>query len=355
MDSKQRVMTAILRQQPDRVPLDFSANNDTLCRLKADLQISDLRGLLEYLHVDILDIRGVIDPVFVGPIPYEHVKDGIKENFWGMRTKKMDTVTGVEDSYCDFVLGGCQTVKELEEHLWPSPDWFDFSHMPSQLAEWNDFAVMASGASIWQHASFLRSLDNLLMDMAAAPDMAEFIMDKFTDFYLGYFDKMFKAADGRIDIFRIADDLGMQDRLLISPSQFDFFIAPRLKKLVDLAHSYDIKVMFHSCGAIEPLISKLIETGVDILDPIQVKAAGMQPDVLKKLYGDQICFHGAIDTQFVLPKGTPALVAETVEEMINVLGRNGGYILSPSHVLQTDVSTENIKSLYLTAREKGVY
>ncbi len=350
MNSHDRVVAALNFTESDRIPVDFSASGDMLERLMRDLKCGTHRELLERLEVDIVDLRGVVDPVYSGPVPEEkQLPGGITENFWGWRQKKMQTATGDEEQYCDFVLQDCDSVEELAEHTWPSPDWFDFNGFAGRLAEWADLALMASGGSIWQHPSFLRGLDRLLMDMVTAEDMADFLFDKFTDFYVEFFDRMFTSAKGQIDILRIADDLGMQDRLLISPKHFDRYIAPRLKRLTDMAHAHVVKVMFHSCGAIKPLINRIINTGVDILDPLQVTAKGMEPDTLKKEYGDRLCLHGSIDTQYLLPREKPEEVRRTAEKMIRTLGKDGGFILAPCHVLQTDVPTENVLALYRDA------
>lgn len=351
MNSRERVLTAIARGQPDRVPVDFGANAGTLARLKADLGCTSHRALLERLGVDIVDLRGVVDPIYCGQIPKERaLADGVTENYWGWRTRVMQTLTGDETCFCDFVLGRCETVEQLAAHPWPQVDWFDFRDFAARLDAWGDFAIMATGASIWQHPSFLRGLDQLLADLLVDTEMAEFMLDRFTDFYVAYFDRMFTAAPGRIDLFRIADDLGMQDRLLISPEIFDRFFAPRLRRLVDMAHSHGVKVMFHSCGAILPLIDDLIAVGVDVLDPLQVTAKDMDPATIKTRFGDRLCLHGAMDTQYLLPQGTADDVRRVAREMMEVLGRGGGYILSPSHVLQTDVPTANILALYEESR-----
>jgi uroporphyrinogen decarboxylase len=170
-------------------------------------------------------------------------------------------------------------------------------------------------------------------------------MDRFTDFYLDFFDRMLTAANGRIDILRTADDLGTQRGLFFSPEMFRTFIKPRLKKLVDMTHSHGVKFLFHSCGAIRPLIEDLIEIGVDILDPLQAAADGMEPQALKNAYGDRICLHGGICTQYLLPGGTPEEVRCEVRRRLDILGRGGGFILAPCHVLQADVPTENILAM----------
>lgn len=118
-----------------------------------------------------------------------------------------------------------------------------------------------------------------------------------------------------------------------------------------MAHSHGVSVMFHSCGAVAPLVDRLIDLGVDILDPLQVAATGMDPRALKRDFGARICLHGSIDTQYLLPQGTPEAVRDTAVAMIDVLGANGGFILAPCHVLQTDVPTANIRALYEAERK----
>lgn len=356
MTSKERVFTAAALGRPDRVPLDFNANPATMQRLLRDFGASSLRDLLCRLHVDIVDIRGVVDPIYSGPMPKEReLACGVREDFWGMRRKCMQTATGPEDCYVDFPLGQADSLEKIETHTWPQVDWFDFTGFSSALEPWNDFAVMASGASVLQHPMLLCGMDKILMDMALNPELACCVFDKFTDFYLAYYDKMLCAAQGRIDLFRIGDDIGTQNGLLISPAMFDSFIAPRLKSLVDLAHSHNTKVMFHSCGSIAPFIDKLIEIGIDILDPIQVSAANMDPARIKAAYGARICLHGSLDTQYILPLGSAQEVTENVKQMIDILGTNGAFMLAPCHVLQTDVPSENVRAMYNTGHAYGAY
>lgn len=354
MTSKERVLTAAVLGRPDRVPMDFNANPAAMKRLMRDLGVSSLKELLLRLHVDIVDIRGVADPVYCGPISTDSKPAASAiENYWGMRRKVMQTATGPENCYVDFPLADADSIEKIEAHHWPNVDWFDFEGFADALEPWKDLAVMASGASVLQHPMLLCGMDKILTDMALNSELACAVFDKFTDFYLAYYDKMLTAAKGRIDLFRIADDIGTQRGPLISPPMFEQFIAPRLKLLADLAHSHNTKVMFHSCGGITAFIDPLIEIGIDILDPIQVRAADMDPALIKKEYGPRICLHGAIDTQYVLPLGSPQEVAENVKEMIDVLGCEGGFILAPCHVLQTDVPTANVCAMYETGYEYG--
>jgi len=354
MNRKERVLTAVNLAEADRVPMDFPANPWVLRRLHRDLGTTTHRELLERLHGDVVDLRGVVDPKYCGPVPpSRELGDGVRENFWGWRQKVMQTATGPEDSFVEFVLAEATSIDDFRRHRWPSADWFDFTDFAERLTDWQDFAVMASGASVFQHPTFLRGTDHLLMDMALRPEMAHWLMDRFTDFYLDFFHRMLTAAGGRIDLLRAADDLGTQRGLFFSPEMFRTFIKPRLKKLVDMTHGHGVKFMFHSCGATGPLIDDLIEIGVDVLDPLQAAATGMEPRALKDAFGDRICLHGGICTQYLLPRGTPEEVRYEVRRRLEILGAGGGYILAPCHVLQTDVPTENVLAMSETAYTAG--
>jgi len=356
MNAKERILTAVARQVPDRVPMDFHANPWVYQRLHQDLGTSTHRELLTRLRSDVVDLRGVVDPRYRGPVPQSReLGDGVRENFWGWRQKIVQTATGPEDSFVEFILAGATSIDELQRHRWPSADWFDFSDFAARLDPWRDFAVMASGASVLQHPMFLRGIDNLLMDMAVRPEMAHWLMDSFTNFYLDFFDRMFTAARGRIDILRTADDLGTQRGLFFSPAMFRIFTKPRLKKLVDMTHDHGVKFLFHSCGAIRPLIDDLIEIGIDVLDPLQAAADGMEPETLKREYGDRVCLHGGICTQYLLPRAAPDEVRDEVRRRVDILGAGGGYILAPCHVLQTDVTTDNIMAMSDACFDWGRY
>jgi len=346
MNSKERVMCAVGLGEPDRMPLDMHPNPFVAERLMKEWGLSEYCDLLLRMGSDMVDLRSVVNPTYCGPVPYlKEYPDGLRENFWGWRTRIEETACGPEEIYAEFVLAEAETVEELEKHRWPSVDWFDFSDFSERLEPWRDFAVMASGPSIWQHPTFLRSLEQMLMDLLSEPELAEYMMDRFTDFYVAFFDRMFSAAPGKIDLMRIADDVGTQQGLLFSPEVFDRFFVPRITRLVKMAHSHGVKVMFHSCGAILSLIDSIAACGVDVLDPLQVTAKGMEPEVIKKRFGTKMCLHGGVDTQHLLPHGTPEEVWRRTRELMEIFGKGGGYIAAPSHVLQMDVPPANIEAL----------
>ena len=132
----------------------------------------------------------------------------------------------------------------------------------------------------------------------------------------------------------------------MSVPMFREFIAPYLKRLIDVVHSGGVKFMAHSCGAIRPIIPELIALGIDMLDPIQVAAEGMEPAALKRDFGYKLAFHGGLCTQHTLPFGTPRDVTEAVLHRVATLGAGGGYILASSHDISADTPPENIVAMY---------
>ena len=158
------------------------------------------------------------------------------------------------------------------------------------------------------------------------------------------------AARGRIDVISSGGDVGSQRGMLLSPRVWRQHIKPYAARLITPFKQMGFKTFYHSCGSCVPVIPDLIEMGVDVLDPIQVTAAGMQPENLFRLFGDRLSFHGAIDETELLTHGTPKQVYRETTRTIDVLGRNGGYIVSPTHQVQGDSPVENVVALFDAAR-----
>ncbi len=348
MTSKERVLAAVSMQPTDRQPRDFHACGVVQDRLAEHFGTRTHRDLLQMLNSDIVDIRGIVDPEWVAPFP-KVVKnaDGSTVDYLGFCKNVKQTVFGPVEEHSDYLLSGCDDLEEIRKFRFPKVEWFDFSKMSERLKEYEAFAVMASGASVYQHPTLVRGLEAFLCDLLSEPETADYIIAAYVDFYDDYFEAMFTACPGQIDILRIADDLGMQDRALISIELFETHFLPSIKRLCDMAHSHGVKVMFHSCGAVFNYIDLLIGAGVDILDPLQPNAFGMNPEHLKECFEGQICFHGSIDTQYVLPTGTPDEVRAQVRKHMAILGeKKTGFIIAPAHTLQPDVKIENIIAMY---------
>ncbi|MFC2029088.1 uroporphyrinogen decarboxylase family protein, partial [Chloroflexota bacterium] len=160
-----------------------------------------------------------------------------------------------------------------------------------------------------------------------------------------------------IDIIKIGDDLGTQQNLMISPAMYRSILKPLHADMINLIREKTkARVFFHSDGDIFDLIEDFIEIGVDILNPIQTSAGKMSDlEALKSTYGGRIIFCGAIDTQHVLPNGTPEEVRQEVKRVINILGRDGGYMLAPVHTVMNEVPGENVLAMVDAVEEFGTY
>jgi uroporphyrinogen decarboxylase len=157
-----------------------------------------------------------------------------------------------------------------------------------------------------------------------------------------------EAARGKIDVFWALTDLGTQERLLMGQDVMQKYIFSPLTKMAEVVHREGVKLMFHSCGAVREVIPDLIACGVDILNPLQPAAKGMEPAGLKRDFGKDIAFHGGIDIQYLLPQKSPDVVAAEAARVAHILCAQGGYILSPSHNIQLDTPTDNIRAMYRT-------
>ncbi|NCU28001.1 hypothetical protein EOM86_14995, partial [Candidatus Nomurabacteria bacterium] len=248
-----------------------------------------------------------------------------------------------------FPLDELNTIEELESYNWPDPDWFDYESVKYQCEKHKDKAIIIGHEGPFQIATFLRSMEKLFVDMAIDPDFASKIYNKMVEFELEFYERIFIAADGQIDILRPHDDYGTQIDLLFSIDMWRTFFKDNTRKLTKLAHKYNAFYQQHSCGAVRKIIPELIDCGVDVLEPVQ-KVPGMEPDVLKREFGDRLAFHGGIDTQGVLPFGTAQDVIRETRYFIDTLNVNGGYILMASQGFEGDVPVENIEAMYTAAR-----
>jgi len=338
MNSRDRVLMALNHQSPDRVPRNFWAEPPTWNRLFQYLGYQDKERLLVDLEIDIraLDVPAP---------PEKQVGNGILQNFWGERYIYRPTPWGFMREDLAGALNDAKNFDDLLSFPYPRVDVFDYSGLPEQCQRWKNHALLYGFADIWERPALVRGLQNMLLDMVDHPDWVHFLSRKFTDFYKEDYTRAAEVANGCIDLFLLISDLGSQRGPLISKRMFKEFVAPYIKEMCDLIHGLGAKVLFHSCGSIRPLISDLIELGVDILDPIQ-PIGDMVPETLKSEFGDRLCFHGGIDMQYLLPQGTPEEVRAGAKRYEDVLGKNGGYILAPAHLFQPDVPPENILAVY---------
>lgn len=352
MESHERFMKAVNHQKPDRPPINYISTPEAEEKLKKHLGIDDNEALLRRLGADIRYVAGR----FVGPEGMMGAAGvtAVGRDFWGVVWQPKTNRFGAYNEIAFHPLASAKTVKEIEQYHWPSVDWFDYSNLEEDIDRHNRDqrrAIFFFVGGAFETPWYMRGLERFLMDLVESPDIAEAISNRVSDFYLKRAMKALEAADGKIDVFYSGGDIGTQRGMMLAPELWRKHIKPYSMKLIKTFKDLGYITFYHSCGSIVPVIQDFIEMGLDILDPIQPRAEGMDPAFLKSQFGDQLTFHGGIDVQQLLPFGSPREIADKVKELIGVLGKNGGYIVAPAHAIQPDTPPENILAMYDAAKE----
>ena len=340
MTSRERVLCAIAHNEPDRLPRDFDAKPEKLSAMTAELSLTEAQ-IREKFRCD-------MDRVWLRyNSPYA---DG--RNIWGMQFAKTDTPIAVSAH----PLAHAQTIADVEAHAWPQAGWADVARAKSE-AEASRKAGRAVACSSWGsifgESYRLMGMDNFMMAMAINEAVAESVVAHVTDYFPEVDRRLFTECRGLIDLSFHGNDFGTQRSLLFSREMFRRFFAPNIRRLADQAHSFGLKTMYHSCGAVREVIPDLIDCGVDVLDPIQATADGMEASGLKRDFGARLTFHGGVSTQGVLPFGTPGDVRAEVKRLCGIMRAGGGYIFAPDQGISEDTPTANILAMYDALDELG--
>ena len=345
MTPKERWLAVLEGETPDRLPMDYWATEEATQKLMAYLNVATPAAMCEALHIDRLIS---VAPAYVGPTIAED------ENMYGCKFRDVRYESGVYREVVTHPLAAYDTVEEIVTHYtWPTADWFDYSVIPDQVEGLEDYAVRGGGSEPFLTYCHLRGLEQAYMDLVMKPEIVHYCLDQLFDFCYENTTRIYEAIPGRVNVSYVAEDMGSQESLLFSPKQIHTFLIPRMKRMIDLAHSAGAYVFFHSDGAVRRIVPDMIEAGIDVLNPIQWRCRGMEREGLKRDFGDQLIFHGGVDNQQTLPFGTLADVQSEVIDNIKILGADGGYIIAPCHNIQANTPPENIVAMYETGYELG--
>ncbi len=372
MNPRERFQAAVNHEEPDRVPLDYWTTPQAYENLRDYLGItapetqewgimSEWKTSEELLRRLGVDFRRVYMKTSADFKPQPLPDGSIETEFkCGM------TTIGEYSEVTYYPWADFTEVEQVEEFDWIDPN--DPSKMEG-VVEWarylheeTDYAVIGMVGGPWGVfeiiAHYMRGFDKFLIDLLKRPNLAEAMMDKSMDLALELNRVLLDEVGDYLDVVQVGDDLGHQDGLLMSPRIYRKMIKHRHKKLYSDIHrrAPHVKILYHSCGAVEPMIGDLIEVDVDILNPIQPLAKGMDSAGLKEKYGDKLTFHGGIDLQHAMSaQGTIEDVRQEVDKRLNALAPGGGYILAPAHNIQPESTPEKILELYDYAKKRGVY
>lgn len=354
MTSKERVLTAFAHGEPDRVPIDYSANAGINARLIScfNLEPGDWEGLYNVLGVD---FRGVNVP-YVGPKLHDDVP-GRHVNLWGTRTRWIEHETGGYWDYCDFPLKDA-TVEQIETWPMPSPDDFDYTEVMDVCKRYKDYAIYVGNpglGDIINSTGMIRTMEQTLVDLITDDPAGLLLIDRKLDIQLEITRRTLEAAEGKVDFMWLGEDLGTQKSPLISLDLFRKHIRPRHQKLIDLAKAYNLPVMIHTCGSSSWTYEDFIEMGIDVVDTLQPEAKNMSPEYLKERFGGRLAFHGCISTAGPVAYGSVEDVVNNVRETLEIMMPGGGYCMAPTHALQDNSPTENVVAMYEAAHKYGSY
>lgn len=383
MTGLQRLETALAHREPDRVPFDLGGTETTGISVTAlqgwlrllglphrSVEIFSLATQLGRIEEPVLQRLGVDTrclrtrtPAGGGPLLLEDEQQRFYQDEWGIRWQ-MPKPHGLYYDIGRFPLADCASARDVERRPWPDP------HDPARYAGLRAEARRLSASTgagivmerhtggIFETAWWLRGLDNLLADLALGSPVGEAVLDKVLEHKLAYWEHVLTEVAGEIVVAAEADDLCTQNGLLMSLPMYRRYLQPRHRQLFSLIKSKAprAKLFYHSCGSVWDLIPDLIDVGVDILNPVQVSAAKMDTAALKRRFGKELVFWGGgVDTQRVLPFGSPRQVREEVKRRIDELAPGGGFVFAAVHCIQADVPPQNIQAMWEALQEHGGY
>ena len=340
MTSKERIQVALSHDEPDRVPLDLWITPEVEASLIEETGARDgyemrvIKG-----HDCLMSLVGIVASFYMSD-EAQYVCP------WGVTWRQVPYADGAA-TYTEIVshpLAGDDS--KLCSYLPPDPhDPEQYKEVEDLVARYGETHCIVGGilGSVFEGPWYLRGMMQFLQDLLSNKDYAHRLMDMMMEFHLKAGIRMIQAG---CDMLLAGDDVGTQDRMLISPELWREFVKPRYGKLFQAyrKEKRDIRIATHICGSIEPIIDDLIEVGVDVLNPVQPLA--MDPKHLKKRFGNRISFWGGVDDQKVIPFGTPSDVEREVRLRLEQLGPGGGYILCSSHNVQATTPIDNIHAFY---------
>ncbi len=355
MNGYERFMAAARREQPDRVPVwELIINRPVIEALHPDLFTPQQerryeRGsqgafLLQADFVERDDLDGIT--VFEDGRP-QWLTDNTYRDEW-------DIVWRVPESGIPYAVGHpIQDESDLDDYTPPDPN-ADYRLESLRMAVERfkaERAIVFLGHDAFEFSHYLRGLDNLLMDYVLNPDFVRRLARMVMDYKARVLQR---AAQMGADVLCTGDDYAHNHGPIMSPAHFEQFVLPYLQEAVDTAHDAGLPFMKHTDGNLWPILDMIVDTGIDILDPIE-PVAGMDIGRVKNLYGDRIALAGNVDCSYLLPRATPQEVREAVKETLAKGGVGGGLVLASSNSIHPSVKPENYKAMVDAAREYGRY
>ncbi len=345
MTSLERWKAVLVREKPDRIPMDYWGTEETTRLLMKHTGCANRRQLFKKLHIDYLY---QVEPDYIGPkIPRNY-------DVFGCRYRTMRYKNGTYKENTSHPLSGFRSIKEIRKNYqWPNPDWWDYSVLRKKLKGKEDFPIKGGSYEPFLIYKKLRGEEQAFVDLIQNPDIVHYCMEQL--FHLGHkeFVRIYEQVHSFVLVSFVSEDMGTQNDLMISVPHIREYLLGNMKKLINLAHQAGVYVFHHNDGSIRRILPDMIALGIDVLNPIQWRCNNMDRSGLKQDFGQKVILHGGVDNQITLPFGTRDEVRNEVSDNLRILGLGGGYILAPCHNIQPITPVENILAMFETGYEQG--
>lgn len=355
MKSRDRVLTALDHNEPDRCPMQISFTPEFAKRLRLEMEIQGHKVHNPHGGGNTYELERALGQdmllTSVGWANSYYLDDRAYVDEWGVGWDVQDYETPFGTGcYTEIVDHPLADESAIVSYQPPDPNRPElYTDATQVVANFKDeyWIVGVTVTTILETAWALRGLEQIMLDLVLDPDLANHLLDIPFNYHLKAAKKL--AAIG-VDMIWTGDDIGSQHEMMISPKMWRKFLKPRMANLISELKTINpgIKVAYHSDGNIMRIIPELIEIGVDVLNPIQ--PTSMNPSQIKNEFGEKLCFWGSIDEQHTLPFGTPADVEREVQRRLETIGRCGGLILAPTHHVQLDTPLENFWAMINTIK-----
>ena len=344
MTPRERILATLHRKTVDRLPVDLWCTPEVLESLRAHTGKQDELEVYQALGLDKIawvfpgyGTSGRFDP-----------NEGNGQTMWGVPTRMIKAGLATYQEFGTPPLGEMDDPAQLDDYpLWPDPNRFDYDSAKAwaQRARTFDFATIGPWISHFEVYCQMRGLENALMDVVADPGFMDAALERIDAIQTVMLERFLSELGDLIDIVFISDDMATQESLLISLDAWDRHFRDRLTNWCRIIHRHGKKVLFHTDGAARPIIPRLVEAGIDILNPVQHICPGMNCAELQRDFGNAVIFHGGVENQRTLPFGTPADVAKETRYCLETLGKDRGYICGSCHNIQAGTPVENILAM----------
>jgi uroporphyrinogen decarboxylase len=356
MSPKERILATLARRPVDRLPVDLWHTPEIAAQLRRHVGAADDLSTWRRLGLDKI-VWVFVDYLHAGERAGSQsgagAEAGAGRTMWGVPLRPIQAGDAHYAEFGDAPLAGYETPESLDRYpWWPAIDRFDYAGAATRAqAASRDFAVIGPWVSLFEIYCQMRGLEQAMMDVIDNPELVDAILDRIESVQTAMMRRYFAATRGHLDLVFVSDDIAGQQSLLLSRPMWQRHLQPRLKRWCDLIHEHGLRVFYHTDGAARPLLRPIIDCGVDVLNPIQHACAGMDMAELKQEFGREVIFHGGVDNQTVLPRGTPEDVRAEVRDCLRTLGAGReGFICCSCHNVQPGTPIENILALIETVR-----